>query len=96
MISQNLRLIGILLVPATLVLIAAIGSQFSSEFNWGIFDFVVVGILLFGTGLLIEFVLRTVKKFEHRLIICAGILAVLALIWIEIAVGLFGTPIAGS
>lgn len=79
-----------------LLLIPLIAMQFSDEVNWTLFDFVVAAILLLGTGLVIEFVLRNVKKITHRIIICIIILAVLLLIWAELAVGIFGTPFSGN
>jgi dolichyl-phosphate-mannose--protein O-mannosyl transferase len=79
-----------------LLLIPFIAMQFTNEVAWSLFDFVVAAILLLGTGLLCEFVLRKVNKTKHRLIICAIILALLVLTWMELAVGLFGTPFAGS
>jgi hypothetical protein len=70
--------------------------RFTSAVKWGPFDFIIAGILLFGTGLAIEFVLRKVKKLEYRLALCAAILIGLFLVWAELAVGIFGTPLAGS
>lgn len=96
MITQNTRLTGILLTATTLLLIPFIAMQFTNEVNWSLFDFIVAGVLLFGTGLVCEFVLRTVTKKGYRIALCAVILVALALIWIELAVGIFGSPIAGS
>ncbi|TPE44449.1 hypothetical protein [Pontibacter mangrovi] len=96
MITQNKRLTGILLAVATLLLIPFIGTLVSTEVNWGIFDFIVAGILLLGTGLMVEFVLRKVRKPEYRIAFIAAILLILFLVWAELAVGLFGTPFAGS
>ncbi len=96
MITQNKRLIGIVFTVALLLLIPFIAMQFSNEVNWSVFDFTVAGVLLLSTGLLCELVLRKVPKTEHRIAICAAILAVLFLIWAELAVGIFGTPFAGS
>lgn len=96
MITQNQRLIGIVLAVALLLLIPFVAMQFSSEVNWSTFDFVVAGILLLGTGLLCELVLRTVQKTQHRIILVGVILLALFLVWAELAVGLFGTPFAGS
>lgn len=96
MITQNKRLIGIVLAVAFLLLIPFIAMRFTDEVNWTLFDFIVAGVLLLGTGLICEFVLRKVKKFKHRFAICAAILAALLLIWAELAVGIFGTPFAGS
>jgi hypothetical protein len=93
---KNKRLIGILLVAGVLLLIPFIGMRFSNEMKWSTADFAIAGVLLFGTGLTCELVLRTVKRFEYRVAICAGILLALTLVWIELAVGLFGTRFAGS
>lgn len=96
MITQNTRLTGILLAVAILLSIPFIAMQFTTEVNWSLFDFVVAGVLLLGTGLLCELVLRTIRKREYRLALVGAILLALVLIWIELAVGIFGSPIAGS
>jgi ABC-type Mn2+/Zn2+ transport system permease subunit len=96
MIMQNKRLIGIVLTVALLLLIPLIAMQFTDEVNWTLFDFVVMGILLLGTGLMCELVLRRVKKIGHRIAICGALLLALLIIWAELAVGVFGTPFAGS
>jgi hypothetical protein len=70
--------------------------QFTREVTWSAFDFVVVAVLLLGTGLLCELVLRIVKSFKYRLVLCAAILFVLFIVWAELAVGLIGTRFAGS
>lgn len=94
--TQNKRLTGIVVTVAVLLLIPFLAMKLGGGVNWSPLDFVVAGVLLLGTGLACELVLRTVKKFEYRIAICAVILIALALIWIELAVGLFGTPFAGS
>jgi uncharacterized membrane protein len=70
--------------------------QFTNEVNWSVLDFVVAGVLLLGTGLTIEFVLRKVKSTKHRIIICGIIILLLLLLWIELTVGIFDSPIAGN
>lgn len=96
MIMENKRLIGIVLTVVFLLLIPLIAMQFTNEVNWNLADFVVAGVLLLGTGLICELVMRKVKKTNHRIILCTVLLAALLLVWIELAVGLFGTPFAGS
>ena len=96
MITQNKRLTGIVLTVVILLLIPLIAMQFTSELDWKLPDFVIMGILLLGTGLLCEFVMRKVKWIENRVLIIGAILVVLFLIWAELAVGIFGTPFAGS
>lgn len=95
-IEQNTRLKGILLTATTLLLIPFIAMQFSKEVNWSLVDFITGGVLLFGTGLACEFVMRKVKSTKGRLLICGAILFALFLVWAELAVGVFGTPWAGS
>jgi peptidoglycan/LPS O-acetylase OafA/YrhL len=92
---QNKRLIIIVFVVASLLLIPFIAMQFTNEVNWNLFDFIAAAVLLLSTGLLCEFVLRKVKNNTHRIIICFAILFLLLLIWAELAVGIFGSPIAG-
>ena len=92
---ENKRLIGIVLTVVVLLLIPLIAMQFTNEVNWTLFDFVVAGVVLLGTGFICELVIRKVKKTNHRIILCGVILAALLLIWIELAVGIFGTPLAG-
>lgn len=93
--NSNLKLLIISMV-ILLLLIPFIAMQFTNEVAWSVMDFVIAGILLLGTGLAIEFVLRKVKNTKHRIIICILILLALLLLWLELAVGLFGTPIAGD
>ncbi len=93
---QTKRLEAILLTVALLLLVPFIAMQFTDEVNWSLFDFVAAGILLLTTGLLCELVLRKVKKIEHRIILCLVILGVLFLIWVELAVGILGTPLSGN
>lgn len=94
MLPKNLLIL--LSTILLILLIPLIAMQFSNDVNWSIMDFVVAGVLLFGTGLTIEFVLRKVKSKKNRILICGFILLVLLLLWIELAVGIFGSPIAGN
>ncbi len=94
--KQNKRLVTILVSAAALLLIPRIVMTFTNEVNWKILDFLVAGILLFGTGLTIELILRKTKSKRSRIILVVVLLIALLLIWSELAVGIFGTVIAGS
>jgi hypothetical protein len=96
MIMRNKRLIGIVLTVALLLLIPLIGMQFTDEVRWTKIDFITAGVLLLGTGLLCELVIRLVTKTGYRIAIIAAILFALFIIWAELAVGLIGTRFAGS
>jgi hypothetical protein len=96
MIMQNKRLTAIVATVAVLLLVPFVAMQFTNEVRWTLADFVVMGVLLLGTGLLCELVLRKFKSMKQRILICAAVLLGLLLIWAELAVGIFGTPFAGS
>lgn len=78
------------------LLFPLIAMQFTTEFNWSIFDFIAAGVLLLGTGLFIEIVLQKVKARKNRIIITVIIIILLLLLWVELAVGIFNFPIAGN
>jgi hypothetical protein len=96
MLTQNKRLTAIVFAVPLLLLVPFVAMQFTHEANWTLFDFVVAGSLLLSTGLLCEFVLRKMKNIQYRAAIMAAVLFVFLLIWIELAVGIFGTPFAGN
>ena len=93
---KNKRHMGIVLTVAILLLIPLIAMQFTDEVNWTLLDFIVAGILLLGTGFICELVIKKVKKTAYRIAFCLSILIALLLIWAELAVGIFGTPLAGT
>ena len=93
---QNKRLITILAVALSILSIPLIAMGFTNEVHWSIFDFLVVGILLIGTGLVLEFILRKIKTLRYRIILGIVLFVVLLMVWAELAVGIFGTPFAGS
>ena len=93
---KNKRLKFILLTVVFLLLIPLVAMQFTNEVNWTPLDFIVAGVLLLGTGLIFELVMRKVTKIQHRIALCIAILAAFLIVWAELAVGIFGTPFAGS
>lgn len=93
---KNKRLIIIVFTVTVLLLLPLLAMQFTDEVNWTLFDFVVAAVLLLGTGLSCELVLRKVNKVRLRIAICMTLLAMLIIIWAELAVGIFGSPISGN
>ncbi len=94
--TQDKRLLGIIIFVSLLLIVPLIAMQFTSEVSWTIFDFLIAGVLLFGTGFILEFIIRKVKTKRNRILIGTFVLILLLLVWLELAVGIFGTPIAGS
>lgn len=93
---KNKRLIIILTSVVILLLIPFIAMQFTDEVVWTGLDFAVMGILLLSTGLMWDLVMRKVKKIEYRIVLFIAILGAFVLIWAELAVGIFGTPLSGQ
>ena len=93
---QNKRLLVIFLVSAIVLLIPLIAMQFTDHVNWTLSDFVLAGALLLGTGLSIEIVLRKVRNVNYRTLVLVAIILALLLVWAEIGVGIFGTPLSGD
>lgn len=59
--------------------------------NWTLGDFIVAGLLLGGTGLLIELAVKFSENITYRLGIVLTIITSLLLIWINLAVGIIGS-----
>jgi hypothetical protein len=95
-ITSKERKIILLSGATALLLLPLIAMQFTKEVDWSIFDFAIAAILLYGTALVLDLVLSNVKDTKRRVLMCLGVLLLLGIIWIELAVGIFGSPVAGS
>lgn len=89
-------IIRVVIIVGAILLVPLIAMQFTDEVDWTLSDFIIMGALLFAAGMGIELALRKLTNPTQRVIVCACIVAALLLIWAELAVGVFGTPFAGS
>jgi len=96
MVELNKKLIGIVAIVSIILLVPFIAMQFSHDVIWTTADFIIAGILLTATGLVLEFIIRKIRNKESRMIWYIFVTALLILTWMELAVGIFGTPFAGS
>ncbi|MFN1219324.1 hypothetical protein ACKW6Q_20355 [Chryseobacterium kwangjuense] len=96
MMTHKQKTFTIYALPLVVLTIPLLGNIVSNEVNWSSSDFLIAGILLFTTAFFINLVRGTVKKQSWKIMICIFILLVLVLTWIELAVGIFGSPFAGS
>lgn len=72
----------ILLVPLVLTLLNILNGGVEGEgWYWKPGDFIVMGALLFGTGLAIDFAARKLASPAHRIFAIAAIVVLLLLIW---------------
>jgi hypothetical protein len=93
---KNRRLLIMLLGIIGLLLIPAIAMLFTNEVNWSIGGFVVMGTLLLAVALVTQFITRKISNKKYRIAFIALLIALFLLLWVELAVGIFNSPIAGS
>jgi uncharacterized membrane protein YgdD (TMEM256/DUF423 family) len=86
----------VLLGTAAILLVPLAAMRFTREVNWGPLDFIVAAVLLAGTGSLYVLLTSKLRTSGQRRAIGGGLLLTLMLVWAELAVGIFGSPLAGS
>ena len=93
-IPRQLACVG--LVTGAILFIPFSAMLFTEKVRWTLLDFLVAGTLLAGVGacyvLLASRMRDRVQKTVLAVVLGIGLLAV----WMELAVGVFGTPFAGS
>jgi O-antigen/teichoic acid export membrane protein len=85
---RNSVFVCIAIASGLALLIPLIAMQFTSEVNWDIADFVVMGLILFGAGSSFVLVSRRLNR-NRRIVIGAVFVAVFLYVWAELAVGIF-------
>lgn len=93
-VSRDVARVG--LAAALVLLVPLVAMQVSDEVAWTALDFAVAAVLLVGTGLIYVVLVRNARHGRRKAAIGLGLTAALLLVWIELAVGVFGTPFAGS
>jgi uncharacterized membrane protein len=59
-IMRNKNIIRIALVTAAILAIPLVAMQFTDEVDWGLSDFIIIGALLLGTGLMYELIVKKI------------------------------------
>ena len=85
---KSLRILGWSAV-ALILLAPAVAMRFTDEVNWTASDFVFAGALLIGGGAVIEVVAWKVRNPVVRIGFALFVITIVALVWIEGAVGIF-------
>ena len=95
-VHKNKDIVGVFVVTGLILMIPLVAMQFTEEVDWNLFDFVVMGILMIGTGLLMVLATRRIKNRDYQVVTIIALLVLFLLVWAEGAVGVFGSPFAGS
>jgi hypothetical protein len=88
--------IRVVLAAVLILLVPLLAMQFTNEVAWSPLDFVVAGVLLVGTGFIYVLFARKTSHIRQRVAIGLALTVALVLVWMELAVGIFGTPLAGN
>ncbi len=78
------------MAAALLLLLPLIAMQFTDEVNWSLGDFVLAGVLLFGSLGIYELATRLTGNAAYRGGVGLAIAATVLLVWVNGAVGIVG------
>ena len=79
-----------------LVLLLPLIGVILFDLDWNIFDFLIMGLLILFFSIVINLILNHLNSSKLRLILVLMLVILFLLIWAELAVGVFGTPFAGT
>ena len=96
MFTVRKRIAGYIALICLVLVIPVIAMVYTAEVKWGLMDFLVAAFLVSATCIGAEILVRKVKNKGWRIALVGLVIAVLIITWAELAVGLFGTPFAGS
>lgn len=95
-LMQNKIFFWIILGTGLVLSIPLVAMQFTSEVDWKLFDFAIMGTLMLGASFAFVVAARLVPA-KYRVIVGAALFAALFVTWIHLAVGIVDTwPLAGS
>ena len=82
-------------LPLFVLLVPLVGVIFF-ELDWSVFDFLVMTLLILSLSILINLILYYTDSSKLKLLLIFIVSILFLLIWAELAVGVFGTPLAGD
>lgn len=89
---MNIRnILSTLLVATSLLIIPIIASFVVNGWAWTLFDYVFAWVLFAGIGMIYTFVASKGNNTTYKIATALGAIGVLALIWINGAVGIIGS-----
>jgi hypothetical protein len=83
--------VGVALGTVAILMIPFVGMQLSNDWNWSLFDFIVMGALIFGTGLAYVLITRKGGTMAYRFAVGMALMGAFLLVWLNLAVGLIGS-----
>ncbi len=93
--SYKVSLLRKIFLPLLALLVPLVGVILF-ELDWSGFDFLVMALLILSFSILINLILYNLNSAKLKLLLLVVLVILFLLIWAELAVGIFGTPFAGS
>lgn len=90
------RLLRLLVIIGAILLIHILAMQFTEEVDWDWADFILAFLMLIVTGGLIELFISRVEPTRYRYMLIALVVLCFLALWMELAVGLFGSTLASD
>ena len=90
------RIKRILVASSSLLIIPLFFTVISDEFNWSFFDFIIMGFMMMFVGISFELVSKVIKSGKRKKLLYGLIILLFLLLWAELGVGIFNSPIAGD
>jgi len=84
------RLIIWIVIIVLILAVPLVLMQFKDEIDWNLLDFVIIGIILIGTGVFYELIARKSTKIIYRVALGIGLVGIFLLFWVNGAVGIIG------
>lgn len=88
LVNDNKVFLWIVILTAAILFVPLLMTNITSEWDWSLGDFVIIGVLLVGMGSLFVAIARILPK-KYRLLIGIVITLLTLWIWAELAVGIF-------
>lgn len=83
-------IIVVAVITVILLIIPLVAMQFTTDVNWSVSDFIIMGGLIFGTGVSFVFVMKYAINFVYRIAMLGAFGTTFLLVWANLAVGLIG------
>ena len=89
--SLSRSVFSVALVTVLILSVPLVAMQFTDAVKWSVTDFIIMGILVFGTGFSYVLLTRLSPNIVHRAAVGLAIGSTFLLIWANLAVGLIGS-----
>ncbi len=89
--SIRRQMLYVAVATASVLMVPLLAMLFTDEVNWSPFDFIVMAILLFGSGLAYVLISRLSDRVAYKAAVGVAVAAGLLLIWVNLAVGIIGS-----